>query len=528
MLRSFFCKFVGIFFFFFAFSMAKLPLNFEYDITLPDSIAGFKNSSFIEPDNYGNYRLFIDEPEYYATYLIKTNEILSYFQKNRQFPVHKFTYGNIYSDTLLDYIEVYIEPEENKRLYKAVFHNYSEDGYEIDSVFLFEKYVIQYVTINFDIVKIFLCDSDGDGIAELFGQYSYIYFDFTLYPQKVYQCFKYEISNDSIYSIDELPLFVRPDYQLPLYSDGIINSIVTNKYSSFGCMPGDICWNATSFALQIYEFDSLLIDKRYEQIVSCYESRHYTSLVFLSAIIVDDIIISSDRYEAILLVTYSAGEMPSPWMTGCSKTAYRMYCYDLSHDTGFVEIWVDSSINAYDYLFIFNDAGFPDAYFGVDRHYVSQYDALTNEFLDKSDSILHGGHEIIAYHPVEVGGQPYLIYKVSNKLKLYSIGNSTDATFTDNQILPDNLILAPPHPNPFNNYVNISFDLIRSGRVKLDIYNILGQNVKNLTDEKYGAGKHEIRWDGSDSRGIKLPSGIYFIRLKSENTERIQKALLMK
>ncbi len=79
------------------------------------------------------------------------------------------------------------------------------------------------------------------------------------------------------------------------------------------------------------------------------------------------------------------------------------------------------------------------------------------------------------------------------------------------------------YPNPFNPTTEISFDVPKESRVKLSVYNALGQKVADLLNEKLSAGTHHVRFDGSN-----LTSGIYFYRMQSNGFTAIKKMILMK
>jgi len=90
----------------------------------------------------------------------------------------------------------------------------------------------------------------------------------------------------------------------------------------------------------------------------------------------------------------------------------------------------------------------------------------------------------------------------------------------------ENLVISPltkmtAYPNPFNPQINIKFYLAKSEAVKLAIFNLKGQLVKELIDGQISAGIIERSWDGSDIIGKPCSSGIYFIRL-SNGTKTLQ------
>ncbi len=69
------------------------------------------------------------------------------------------------------------------------------------------------------------------------------------------------------------------------------------------------------------------------------------------------------------------------------------------------------------------------------------------------------------------------------------------------------------HPNPFNPSTTIEFTLPVSGAASLSIYNIAGQKVRELTGGHLAAGAHSLVWDGRDSSGNLVSSGVYLSRL---------------
>jgi spore coat protein A len=89
-------------------------------------------------------------------------------------------------------------------------------------------------------------------------------------------------------------------------------------------------------------------------------------------------------------------------------------------------------------------------------------------------------------------------------------------------------ILEQNIPNPFNPVTRIRFHLAGSQRVELKIYNVKGQEVHTLTNGRYPAGAHTLEWDGKDSTGNEVSSGIYFYRLRSGTTVQTKRMVLLR
>jgi immune inhibitor A len=94
--------------------------------------------------------------------------------------------------------------------------------------------------------------------------------------------------------------------------------------------------------------------------------------------------------------------------------------------------------------------------------------------------------------------------------------------------LPVTIALAQNYPNPFNPTTEISFDISDNSDVKLSIYNILGEKVRAVLDERISAGAHSVEWNGTDDDGAEVASGIYFYRLEAGEVSRVKKMVLIR
>ncbi|HPG41583.1 MAG TPA: M1 family aminopeptidase [bacterium] len=94
--------------------------------------------------------------------------------------------------------------------------------------------------------------------------------------------------------------------------------------------------------------------------------------------------------------------------------------------------------------------------------------------------------------------------------------------------LPVTLALLQNHPNPFNPETVISFALPQAERVQVEVYNSLGQQVTTLLNDARAAGIHHLSWNGRDSAGLPVPSGVYFYRLSTDKQQLTRKMLLLR
>lgn len=111
---------------------------------------------------------------------------------------------------------------------------------------------------------------------------------------------------------------------------------------------------------------------------------------------------------------------------------------------------------------------------------------------------------------------------------LYSLSDTTDKSIPLPEESPLVFRLYPAYPNPFNHDTRIEFDLEAAAEVRLHIYNILGQPVRTLISGSLSPGTKRSVWDGRDDRGLPVPSGVYFARLKTPKQSRIVKVSLIR
>ena len=96
---------------------------------------------------------------------------------------------------------------------------------------------------------------------------------------------------------------------------------------------------------------------------------------------------------------------------------------------------------------------------------------------------------------------------------------------------PEGLVaseLHPNTPNPFNAGTRIAYRLAASGPVRLEIYNLLGQQVHTLVDETQAAGAYRVSWDARDRRRAAVAAGIYFTRLTWPGGEQTRRLIYLK
>jgi len=137
--------------------------------------------------------------------------------------------------------------------------------------------------------------------------------------------------------------------------------------------------------------------------------------------------------------------------------------------------------------------------------------------------------EITSMFPIDSGwvigssGNAILVAKTDNPTSI----NSGDK-FNDFSNMPNSVQLICNYPNPFNPSTKIIFRVKEYSKIKMTVYNILGQTVKELLNSYKEAGEHNVVWNAKDNSGFEVGTGVYFISIQTENNSDFLKVLLLK
>jgi len=123
-------------------------------------------------------------------------------------------------------------------------------------------------------------------------------------------------------------------------------------------------------------------------------------------------------------------------------------------------------------------------------------------------------------------------YQDSAQKLLSRILNWLSGTTEINQMkfnsMPKEYLLEQNYPNPFNPTTKIRFHLPKDSQVELSIYNLRGQKIKTLVQGQHQAGIYEVTWNGMDSAGMSVASGLYVYRLVMNGFSSSKKLALIK
>ncbi|HUV35861.1 MAG TPA: T9SS type A sorting domain-containing protein, partial [Patescibacteria group bacterium] len=150
---------------------------------------------------------------------------------------------------------------------------------------------------------------------------------------------------------------------------------------------------------------------------------------------------------------------------------------------------------------------------------------LNDALIPATGNELRGATYTFEDHGITAGGSYYYWFE--------DVGLSGDTrmggfVLAERRDTPTAFSLAQNVPNPFNPVTEIRYALAVDCHVRLEIFNILGQKVKTLVDGNQKAGYQSARWDGTNSGGVDVSSGVYFYKLEAGGFTDTKKMVLLR
>jgi hypothetical protein len=84
------------------------------------------------------------------------------------------------------------------------------------------------------------------------------------------------------------------------------------------------------------------------------------------------------------------------------------------------------------------------------------------------------------------------------------------------------------YPNPFEKTTTLEYTLAEERSVRIEIYNVLGQRVRTLVEERKSAGLHRVQWEGRNEYGTRVGSGVYFYRIEAGDFTNSKKMVIVR
>ena len=120
--------------------------------------------------------------------------------------------------------------------------------------------------------------------------------------------------------------------------------------------------------------------------------------------------------------------------------------------------------------------------------------------------------------PNDLGSQNFQNYIYIDNSELGRLSNN----------IPINFSLEQNYPNPFNPNTSIQYTLPSDGYVLINVYDMLGNLVKNLVSQNQSSGYNMVQWNTTDDRGYPVSAGIYFYSIEVREFTHTKKMILLK
>lgn len=166
---------------------------------------------------------------------------------------------------------------------------------------------------------------------------------------------------------------------------------------------------------------------------------------------------------------------------------------------------------------------------------ISTAGSEANEFQVVLDTVMTtGGFEIFTINPIQANFVKLQVVEPPagpthlGEFQVYLTDAEPATVAKELQPMPGKFSLEQNYPNPFNPTTMIRFQLAQATVVRLEIYTVLGTAIRMLVTGPMAAGIHELRWDGKNSDGEAVPSGVYLAVLTAYGRQEVRKLVLAK
>ena len=99
---------------------------------------------------------------------------------------------------------------------------------------------------------------------------------------------------------------------------------------------------------------------------------------------------------------------------------------------------------------------------------------------------------------------------------------------TESNFIPSQYILYQNHPNPFNPVTTLRYDLPEDALVSIDIYDLMGRNIRSLVNSNQSAGYRSIQWNATNNLGESVSAGMYIYTIQAGEFRQTKKMVLLK
>ena len=255
------------------------------------------------------------------------------------------------------------------------------------------------------------------------------------------------------------------------------------------------------------------------------------------------------------LPAYGSPEFDQAWH---SPTVSHTNCISCHTNNPFIhDPWIDQAKLPNDSLqTVVPKLASPDLLYFAVGGYGSQWDNRSIHIEGNQCLSCHRSNMILAYENFEALGHvmindfmpPYQPGSLSNDYEeliqcwisgpentdgcdwIIPPGGDCEGQVLSNQriIIPSKFALIENYPNPFNPKTTIRYNLPIDSFVKITIYDVLGNFIVNLVDDRQSSGHKSVRWNARDHRGKPVSAGVYLYSLDTGTFKQVKKMMFLK
>jgi hypothetical protein len=163
---------------------------------------------------------------------------------------------------------------------------------------------------------------------------------------------------------------------------------------------------------------------------------------------------------------------------------------------------------------------------------IELYDALGTTLLASATSAGHGETEVLTHTVGSTGDYQIKVFRKAGSgsgvqrytMTIY-LDDQSGVPYVDGGDLPGTGLAFSVYPNPFVSQANVKFFAPTPGYYEVEIFDVAGRRSRTIEANAPKIGWTELVWDGRDDNGVETASGVYFVRVSSEDRTDIKRLL---
>ncbi|MFL3005112.1 MAG: T9SS type A sorting domain-containing protein [Candidatus Neomarinimicrobiota bacterium] len=126
------------------------------------------------------------------------------------------------------------------------------------------------------------------------------------------------------------------------------------------------------------------------------------------------------------------------------------------------------------------------------------------------------------------GENSFICQNIFRRDKLFWAGGQENVSLSESTSLPNKFMLHQNYPNPFNPKTTLEYELPLNAFIKITIYDLLGNEVKNLVSTNQSPGFKSIQWNSTNNQGEPVSAGVYLYNIEAGDYRQTKKMILLK